>query len=268
MVDVIAHVGVEQARDPAHLLEPGNGPARSVDDERQYRKERLAGALRMIARHGMNHGVAGHITARDPGDPDCFWVNPLAKNFATMTVDDLLLVDDQGDVLEGEGTLNLAAFAIHSRIHRARPEVVAAAHSHSMYGQIWSTTGRLLDPLTQDSCAFYGSHGVFNDFTGVVFDVAEGDRIVTALGDGKAVILRNHGLLTVGESVEEAAWWFIAMERACQVQVMAEAIGPPLQIDPAVAALTAAQTGTPPVGRLQFDYQWQVLIKEDDSFLA
>ena len=240
---------------------------RSIEEERRHRKERLAGAFRMLAMFGMNHGVAGHITARDPERTDCFWVNPLFKHFATMTVSDLLLVDDQGQVVEGAGVLNNAAFAIHSRIHRARPDVVAAAHAHSTYGQIWSTTGRLLDPLTQDACAFYRSHGVFADYTGVVLDVAEGDRIAGALGEGKAVVLQNHGLLTVGGSVEEAAWWFIAMEQACEVQVMAEAIGKPIQIDPAMAELTAAQTGTPIVGQVQFDYQWQRVIKDGDDFL-
>ena len=94
--------------------------------------------------------------------------------------------------------MNIAAFAIHSRVHAARPDVVAAAHSHSMYGKAWSSLGRLLDPITQDACAFYEDHGLFDDYTGVV------DRRVRRRADRarargrKAVILRNHGLLTVG----------------------------------------------------------------------
>jgi ribulose-5-phosphate 4-epimerase/fuculose-1-phosphate aldolase len=240
---------------------------RTVDEERRHRKERLAGAFRLFARFGVNYGAAGHITARDPEHPDRFWVNPAVKNFATITVSDLILVDHHGEVVEGDGPLNRPAFAIHSRIHRARPDVVAAAHAHSMYGQIWSTTGRLLAPLTQDMCVFYGDHAVFSGFSGVVLETDEGDKIAEELGGNKAIILRNHGLLTVGGTVEEAAWWFLAMEHACQVQVMSEAIGSPLEINPEMARLTAAQSGIPLLGRLQFEYQWQGLLKDDESFL-
>ena len=113
-------------------------------------------------------------------------------------------------------------------MHAARPDVIAAAHSHSMYGKAWSSLGRLLDPITQDACAFYEDHALFDDYTGVVLDLEEGKRIAHALGDNKAVILRNHGLLTVGHSVDEAVWWFITMERSCQAQLLAEAAGTPV----------------------------------------
>ena len=144
---------------------------------------------------------------------------------------DLLLVNSRGEVVEGEGGVNTAAFAIHSTIHEARPDVIAAAHSHSVYGKAWSSLGRLLDPLTQDACAFYGDHALFDDYTGVVLDPEEGKRIAHALDDKKAVILRNHGLLTVGHSVDEAVWWFVTMERSCQAQLLAEAAGTPVLID-------------------------------------
>ena len=134
--------------------------------------------------------------------------------------------------------MNTAAFAIHSAVHAARPDVIAAAHSHSLYGKAWSSLGRLLDPLTQDACAFYDDHALFDDFTGVVLDQSEGKRIAHALGDRKAVILRNHGLLTVGHSVDEAVWWFVTMERTCQAQLLAEAAGTPILIDDDVARLT------------------------------
>ena len=105
----------------------------------------------------------------------------------------------------------------------------AAAHTHSLYGRaLLGAAARPLDPLTQDACAFYDDHAVFDDFTGVVLDTEEGKRIAHALGDGKAAILRNHGLLTVGHTVDEAAWWFITMERSCQAQLLAEAAGDPI----------------------------------------
>ena len=152
-------------------------------------------------------------------------------HFGHIRVSDLLLVRHDGTIVEGDRPLNQAAFAIHSQVHAARPDVIGAAHSHSVYGKTWSTLGRLLDPITQDACAFYDDHALFDQYSGVVLDLEEGKRIAHALGDGKAAILRNHGLLTVGHSVEEAAWWFITMERSCQAQLMAEAAGTPVLID-------------------------------------
>jgi ribulose-5-phosphate 4-epimerase/fuculose-1-phosphate aldolase len=234
-------------------------------DERRHRKQRLAAAFRLFGQFGFDEGTAGHITARDPELLDHFWVNPLGMNFKQISVKDLLLVNDRGEVVDGNWPLNAAAFAIHSRIHAARPDVVAAAHAHSLYGKSWSSLRRPLDPLTQDACAFYGDHAVFDDYTGVVLDVHEGDRIAEALGGHKAVILSNHGLLTVGQTVDEAAWWFITMERTCQAQLLAEAAGNPVCIDPAQAEKTAGQVGHPKAGWRQFQplYDWIVSAQPD-----
>jgi ribulose-5-phosphate 4-epimerase/fuculose-1-phosphate aldolase len=165
-------------------------------------------------------------------------------------------------VVEGGRPVNAAAFAIHSQVHRARPDVVAAAHAHSLYGKSWSSLGRLLDPITQDACAFYGDHALFDDYTGVVLDTEEGRRISGALGTRKAVILRNHGLLTVGESVDEAAWWFLTMERSCQAQLLAEAAGTPVLIDEAAAELTASQVGSRIAGWFSFQPIWDRITRE------
>src|SRR5205807_4161129 len=100
----------------------------SVDDERLHRKQRLAAAFRLFSKFGFDEGVAGHITARDPELTDHFWVNPLAMHFGHIRVSDLLLVDDKGKVVEGNRPVNAAAFAIHSQVHAARPDVMAAAH--------------------------------------------------------------------------------------------------------------------------------------------
>jgi len=129
---------------------------------------------------------------------------------------------------------------------------------HSVYGKAWSALRRPLDPLTQDSCAFYGDHVVFDDYTGVVLDLEEGKRIAHALGDNKAVILSNHGLLTVGHSVDEAAWWFITMERTCQAQLLAQSAGTPVSIDADQAEKTAMQVGQPLAGWISFQplYDW------------
>jgi ribulose-5-phosphate 4-epimerase/fuculose-1-phosphate aldolase len=234
----------------------------SVEEERLHRKQRLAAAFRMFSKCGFDEGVAGHITARDPELTDHFWVNPFGMHFGQIRVSDLILVDDRGEVVEGGRPVNAAAFAIHSQVHRARPDVIAAAHAHSLYGKSWSTLGRLLDPITQDACAFYGDHALFDDYTGVVLDTEEGRRISGALGTRKAVILRNHGLLTVGESVDEAAWWFLTMERSCQAQLLAEAAGTPVLIDESAAELTASQVGSRIAGWFSFQPIWDRITRE------
>ena len=234
----------------------------TVEEARQHRKERLAAAFRLFGRFGFDEGVAGHITARDPEHTDHFWVNPFGMSFSHIRVSDLILVNDKGEVVEGNAAVNAAAFAIHSQVHAARPDVIAAAHAHSIYGKSWSTLGRLLDPLTQDACAFYEDHALFDDYTGVVLDLEEGKRIAHAVGDAKAVILRNHGLLTVGHSVDEAAWWFITMERSCQAQLLAEAAGTPVLIDPEMAEKTARQVGSHTAGWFSFQPLWDVITTE------
>jgi ribulose-5-phosphate 4-epimerase/fuculose-1-phosphate aldolase len=234
----------------------------SVAEERLYRKQRLTAGFRLFAKFGYDEGVAGHITARDPEKEDHFWVNPFGMHFGQIRVSDLVLVDHRGDVVEGDYPVNKAAFAIHSQVHSARPDVVAAAHAHSMHGKAWSSLGRLLDPITQDSCAFYEDHAVFQEFTGIVYETSEGERLAQALGPCKAVILRNHGLLTVGGTVEEAVWWFITMDRSCRVQLMAEAAGKPILIEPEYAMLTRSQLGTPLAGWFQFQPLWNMISKE------
>ncbi len=252
-----------QARTVIDSLLPA--PARSAQEERERRLAYLAVGCRLFGRYGFDSGVAGHMSARDPGDPDRFWVNRVGRPFSMMRVSDLLLVDGDGCVVEGDGHVNLAAFAIHSAVHRARPDVVSAAHTHSKHGRAWSTLGRLLDPISQDACAFYEDHALFDQYHGPVLGAGEGAAIATALGPHKAVILANHGLLTVGGSVEEAVWWFLSMEAACEAQLLAEAAGRPRPISPEFAAATARQTGSPEIGRVSFmPYFLEVTTREPE----
>jgi ribulose-5-phosphate 4-epimerase/fuculose-1-phosphate aldolase len=236
-------------------------------DERRHRQERLAAAFRLFAKFGFEEGVAGHITARDPIEPTTFWVNPFVVPFAHIKVSDLVRIDHEGDVVDGHYRVNRAAFAIHSQVHAARPEIVAAAHAHSPYGRALCALGQELEPLNQDACAFYGDHSVFDDYTGVVTDLEEGKRIADALGNGKAVILRNHGLLTVGKSVDAAAFWFIALERCCQVQLLAKSAGTVVRIDPEQALLTRQQVGTEGLGWLSFQPLWSKIVREQPDLL-
>jgi ribulose-5-phosphate 4-epimerase/fuculose-1-phosphate aldolase len=240
----------------------------SFEADRLQRKQRLAASCRLFGKFGFDEGVAGHITVRDPELTDHFWVNPMGKSFKQMTVSDLLLVKHTGDVVEGNGLLNGAAFTIHSHIHMANPKVNAAAHSHSLYGKAFSSLGKLLDPLTQDACAFYEDHVLFDDFSGVVLDDNEGKRIAAALGDNKAAILENHGLLSVGETIDAAAWWYITMERSCQAQLAAEAVGTPKLIKHDIALLTRETVGNPLAGWFNFQPLYDVITEEQPELLS
>jgi ribulose-5-phosphate 4-epimerase/fuculose-1-phosphate aldolase len=243
-------------------------PERSISEERLHRKQRLAAAFRMFSKCGFDEGVAGHITARDPELADHFWVNPFALHFSLIKVSDLILVDHEGNVVEGKHQLvNRAAYAIHSQVHAARPDVVSAAHAHSLYGKTFSAMRMMVEPITQDSCQFFDDHSKLEEFTGVVFDTAEGKKIAHALGNHKAVILQNHGLLTVGHTVDEAAWWFIAMERACQSQLIAYSAGTPIQIERESAEITQRQTGSHAAGWFQFQPLYDRIVKEQPDLL-
>lgn len=253
---------------------PGNLPSPPVfatfEEERQYKKEILAGSFRLFSKYGFDEGAAGHITFRDPEETDTFWVNPFGVDFSQVCVSNLIRCNSDGDVVEGKYPVNRAAFAIHSRIHQARKDVVAAAHSHSLYGKTWSIFGKLLSPITQDSCAFYEDHSVYDDYGGVAFDLDEGQRIAAALGPNKAVILRNHGLLTVGKSIEECVWWFISMERCCQVQLLAEAAaqGQALKlISPESATQAFNIIGNSFAGWFQFQMLFERIKKEQPDFV-
>ncbi|MGV9712848.1 class II aldolase/adducin family protein [Gordonia sp. NPDC003424] len=239
----------------------------SVEQERLHRKQRLAAAFRLFSQCGFDEGVAGHITARDPERTDHFWVNPFGMHFSRIRASDLILINHEGEIVEGNRPVNRAAFVIHSQVHAARPDAVAAAHAHSLYGKALSSLRIGLEPLTQDACAFYDDHAVFDDFTGVVNEFDEGRRIAAALGTNKAAVLANHGLLTVGQTVDSAAWWFITMERSCQAQMIAMAAGTPHPIDAATAKLTYDQVGLEYAGWFQFQPLFQKIVAAQPDLL-
>ena len=255
----------------------GNSPSlpsipvfKTLAEERLHRKQKLAGAFRLFSRFGFDEGVAGHITARDPEFTDSFWVNPYGVHFSQVKVSNLIRVDHEGNVVEGDYPVNCAAFAIHAAVHTLRPDVNAAAHTHSPYGRAWSALGRTLDCITQDACAFYNDHAVYENFGGVAVEVDEGVRIAQALGQHKAAILQNHGIITAGQTVDAAAWWYICLERSCQVQLLAEAAshGKPLKtISPESARQTYDIVGSPYAGWFQFQPLYARILKEQPDFL-
>lgn len=244
-------------------------------DERRHRKERLAVGFRLLARLGLTTGIAGHISARDPEDPDRFWVNPLARPFSLMRVSDLVQVDGEGTVVEGDAIVNAAAFAIHSRIHAANPKVVSACHSHAPWGRPWSATGRLVEPTSQDACAFFGAQVVIPGFSGVVLGLDVGDQIGAAFTEPTAhpagitvAVHMNHGHITVGRSVDAAVYRFVLFEQLCASQMRLEATGRPFTvIDVETAASTAVQTGSEYASWIGFQGAYDEIVAREPDVL-
>lgn len=241
---------------------------RDFDAERLHRKQRLAAGLRIMGRLHLAEGVAGHVSVRDPEFPDRFWVNPFGTNFKLMKVSDLICVDHSGQVVEGTKGVNTAAFAIHSELHKARPDVVAAAHSHSMYGRTFSTLGKPLRMISQDHTMFYNDVAMCNDGSGAVVVTTEvSSKMAQALGTKKALIHQNHGLITTGGSVDAAVWWFVALERCCQSQLLAEAAGEPIDIPEALCIEGYDVQGSDLAGWFQFQPWWDELMATEPEFL-
>ncbi|KAL5002260.1 class II aldolase/adducin N-terminal [Aspergillus recurvatus] len=240
--------------------------------ERQWIKEHMAAAFRVFGKQGFNEGISGHISVRDPVLKDHFWINPFGKHFSAMKSSDLVLVDADGYVTEGgaQHAINEAGFMIHSEIHKARPDVMAAAHTHGIYGKTWSVFGRPIEMLTQDACNFYGKLGVYEDHGGVALAQDEGRAIAKALGrENIACILQNHGLLTVGSTVDEAAWLFVSLDSACHAQLMAEAAaanGIPKKIIPnSVAQFTADAAQNPHYFYTEFQPEFELVVEESNG---
>ncbi|MCO1660601.1 class II aldolase/adducin family protein [Pseudonocardia humida] len=239
----------------------------SVEDERRHRKQRLAGALRIFGRLGYDEGVAGHITVRDPGDPDTFWVNPFGVSFGRISVRDLVLVDRHGEVVTGTRSVNRGAFVIHGAIHDRRPDVAAAAHAHSIHGRALAALGAPLRPVVQEACAFFEDQGRYTEYNGLALEEDEGRRMAEALGEHRAVVLANHGIITVGASIEEAAYWFVSFDRSAQVQLLAEAAGTPAYLDDEQARIAHAQFGSPRLARFSFEVLWDDIVHAQPDLL-
>ncbi|CAK7226665.1 hypothetical protein SEUCBS140593_006319 [Sporothrix eucalyptigena] len=202
-------------------------------EARRHTLIHMAATFRFFARQGFLEGQSGHISVRDPEFPGLIWMNPLSRHFGMMTAGDMVLLDIQtGRFVAGSGnpavpgrTSNAAGYLIHRAVHRARPhDVHAVCHAHTISGRAWAAFGKPLDMLTQDVCTFYGKHAVYAQYGGIVFAEEEGERIAAALKPAhRGAILMNHGLITVGETVDEAGFLFGLLDRSCKIQLQVEA---------------------------------------------
>lgn len=237
-----------------------------VDDERRHRLERLAATCRIFGAKGFGDGLLGHVTVRDPEHLDRLWVNPLGVSFRQMRVSDLVQVNHHGELTFGDRAVNPIGLRLHAAVHAARPEVNAVCHAHSRFGRAWASLGRLLDPITQDSCVFFEQQALIVEPRSI-FTAEQAAAFAAAFGDKRVAIQQGHGLFTTGHTVDEAAWWFVSMEAACDIQLMAEAAGTPQHWPEADARGLAGALGSPTFGWSSFQPMWDDLVATDPSFL-
>jgi ribulose-5-phosphate 4-epimerase/fuculose-1-phosphate aldolase len=222
-------------------------------------KVKLAAAYRIIARQGLDAGVAGHISLRVPGAPDYFWVNPFGLLFREVTAANLILINAKGEIVGGGELINYAAFCIHAAIHHARADVHCAVHTHPPAGAAYSALGLPLDPLDQTGCSFFEDHSVFSEYDGIVLDPTQGRSIVSALGNKRALILANHGLLTCAQTVEQALVDMLDLERTCALNLRALSTGKPVKVVPPEAARQARAVLTQPQ---RYPFTWAAIIRD------
>lgn len=202
------------------------------DEEWQVRVD-LAACYRIIAMHGWDDLVFTHISAPAPGPDEHFLINPYGMLFEEITASSLVKVDlDGAKVVDSPHPVNPAGFTIHSAVHEARPDVGCVLHTHTRAGVAVSAQKDGLLPLSQISLIPYATLG-YHDYEGIALNEDEKPRLVANLGSNQALILRNHGLLTVGPTIPDAFLMMYALETACQIQVMAQSSGGELTQVPA-----------------------------------
>jgi len=227
-------------------------------NEREVRVH-LAALYRLIAHFGMDDLVFTHITARVPGEPGHFLINPYGMMFDEITSSNLVKIDHDGNLVEPSSyPVNRPGFVIHSAVHMARPEVNFVAHTHTRAGIAVSCTKDGLLPLNQFALQFHNAVA-YHDYEGIANDEDERERLIAHLGDKNAMILRNHGLLTCGETAGQAFSLMYYLEQSCRIQVDVRAMGSKIVIPPeAVQDKTAGQYST---GRTAGQREWPALLR-------
>lgn len=236
-------------------------------EERTYLKRRLTAAVRLFGYYGFDEGISGHLSVHDPEHSDRFWVNPFGVAFSRIRVSDLICVDAQGQVVHGTLPVNPSAFVIHAAIHQQRPDAHAAAHAHTLNSRALTAIKIGLEPVDQESTAFWGDHVLCDDYAGPTVDPGQGQAVADALGDRRAVLLRYHGLITVGSTIDEAAFWFISFDRCAGVQLLARAAGALVPMSQEQARSARAGFGDPNLARYSFEVLYDHIATLQPDFL-
>jgi len=223
----------------------------------------LAACYRLVALHGWTDLVFTHISARLPGDAHDFLINPYGLLFDEITASSLLRVDSAGNQLtESPFTVNRAGFVIHSAIHAARPDVQCVLHTHTRAGVGISAQQAGLLPISQQSIVIKGSLA-YHDYEGIALRDAEKPRLQSDLGTANYLMLRNHGLLTVGTTIADAFLAMYLFESACQIQIAAQAGGSLITIDESIQA-TAEADARAQTGGIGGRFVWPALLRKLD----
>lgn len=243
----------DDERERARVLELAN------TNEAKRERAKLAAAYRILARRGLDDGIAGHLSLRVPGAPDYFWVNPFGRFFSEVTAENLVLINHQGQIVDGGPIINFAAFCIHAAIHAARPEVNCACHTHPPAGSAYSALSIPLEPLDQTGCSFFEDHGIYREYDGIVLTSGQARGIIESIGNKRALILVNHGLLTCAGTVEQALIDMLDLERTCAVNLRAMSAHRPVHPVPDEAARQARAVLTRPE---RFPFVFAALVRE------
>ncbi|WP_151807158.1 class II aldolase/adducin family protein [Acinetobacter bereziniae] len=218
-------------------------PAKIIDDESTLRRD-LAAAYRLAAMFGWEDTLYTHFSARLPGEGEPrFLINPFGLMFDEVCASDLIVVDLQGKVISGDSSYNPAGFTIHSAVHMAREDAHCVIHTHTLAGMAVAASEQGLLPLNQISLEYYNRVG-YHDYEGVAFNLDERSRLQTSLGNNSALILRSHGLLSVGATVADAFQIMYYLNRACEIQLAASQLailGQVRQVEPALCQHVSQQ---------------------------
>jgi len=233
------------------------------EEERQQRVA-LAACYRLTDLYGMSDGIGTHISARIPDRSEAFLINPYGWFFDEVTASSLVAVDANGQALGsgGDQPVNPAGFNLHSCIHEARPDAMCVLHTHSVAGMAVGALAEGLLPLNQHAMQFFDRIG-YHDYEGLVTNPEEQQRFATDLGEANALVLRNHGLLTVGTSVAEAFYLMWRLEKACRAQVQTLSMGRDLVLPDAETARRTSEVyaGSSP---MISEFAWEGFLRKLD----
>ena len=213
--------------------------------QEQLIREELTDCYHLAAKMGWTDSIFTHFTARVPGE-ESFLINAFGLNFEEVTPDNLVKVTLDGEVISPEGSfINKAGYTLHSAVHEARPEVTCVLHTHTIHGVALSMLESGLETLSQHSCRYH--HRVaYHEYKGILFDESEKENLVNSMGDKDTLILRNHGLVTMGQTIGDAFFLMYNLEHSARTQLMAMATGQKLtKISPEIADYTSNQMNHP-----------------------
>ena len=201
-----------------------------MSDVLSQAREDLAAAFQLAAHFGLHEGICNHFSYAVPGEPGRFLLNPHGLHWSMVKASDLLVVDDEGQILEGEGKVESSAFCIHSRIHAQHERAACVLHTHMPYATTLTVLeGARVEPVSQNALRFYNDIAYDRDYNGLAEDLEEGDRLAEALGEKRILFMANHGIIVVGPSVAQAFDDLYYLERTCQLQVLAMSTGRPMK---------------------------------------